>query len=168
MAHRIAPRRRPALRNIAAGLALIVAPVLLYLGVGGQAAQAATNPDWTLQANGTTVCTTFTAFSWGTHSIPSPPGTPPGPTPTVTVGVLSGGSATCSVPLFGLKDKPVPETFTVFREICNGGTPEEIHYVFDGASVVALQLTEGLSPTVEAQFTFTKVAITYPKLGGSC
>ena len=45
MAHRIAPRRlRPALRNTAAGLTLISAPVLMFLGVAGpgQAAQAAT------------------------------------------------------------------------------------------------------------------------------
>jgi hypothetical protein len=161
MAHRIAPRRLPALRNIAAGLALTVTPALLYLGVGGQAAQAATNPDWTLQAGGTTVCTTFTALSFGST---------PGPGPAQSLGILSGASLGigCSG-LPGLEShNTVPETFTVSRALCSGGTPEKEQYVFGGASVIALQSTGGANSTETAKFTYQTVAITYPKLGGSC
>ena len=46
MTHRLAPRRLlSALRNAAVGIALIVTPILLFLGVAGpgQAAEAATN-----------------------------------------------------------------------------------------------------------------------------
>jgi hypothetical protein len=162
MAHRIASRRLPALRNIAAGLALIVAPALLYLGVGGQAAQAATSPDWTLQAGGTTVCTTFTGFSWGT--------TPTSPTHPVsqTVGILSGGSLTCDPQIAELEKNKVPETFTASHVMCSAGTPTEVQYVFGGASVSEVQFTGGAGSTVEAQFTFQTEANTLTQLGGSC
>jgi hypothetical protein len=164
MALRIASRGLLALRNVAAGLALIVTPILLYLGVGGQAAQAQINPDWTLQAGGTTVCTTFTAFYAGSTTIGPPP------SPTVPAWILSGGLANCDPPLTGLLHNPVPETFAVSREICSGGTPEKQQYVFGGASVRAVQLITGGDsiPTVEAQFTYQSVAITNTKPGGSC
>jgi hypothetical protein len=162
MGHRIAPRWLPTLRNIAAGLALIVAPALLYLGVGGQAAMAATSPDWTLQAGGTTVCTTFTGFSWGT--------TPTSPTHPVsqTVGILSGGSLSCDPQIAELAKNKVPETFTASKVICSAGTPKEEQYVFGGASVSELQFTPSPNSTVEVQFTFQTVANTLTQLGGAC
>jgi hypothetical protein len=153
MAHRIAPRRLLALRNIAAGLALIVAPVLLYLGVAGQAAQAATNTDWTLQAGGTTVCTTFTGSNPSTVSEDGV---------TAVAWTLSGAPLTCGTALDALfKNNSVPETFTVSRVICSGGTPETQQWVFGGASVRTLQTTEP-APTLTAIFTYQTVAITTP------
>ena len=165
MALRIASRRLLALRNIAAGLALIVAPVLLYLGVGGQAAQAATTPGWTLQANGTTVCTTFTGFSFG--AAPSSPGGP-----TVSVGILSGVSGTCLPWLAEEQKTHELETLTVSDVMCSAGTPKELQYVFGGASVVAVQWSGSAggddTPTAAVKFAYQTVAITYPQPGGSC
>jgi hypothetical protein len=163
MAHRIAPRWLLALRNVAAGLALIVTPALLYLGVGGQAAQAATAPDWTLQADGTTVCTTFTGFSWGTTT---------GPPPAQSVAILSGLSGTCLPWLTEEQKTHELETLTVSHVTCSAGTPKEVQYVLGGASVHTVQWSGSSGgddiPTAAAQFTYQTVAITYPQPGGSC
>ena len=163
MALRIASRRLLALRNIAAGLALIVAPVLLYLGVAGQAAQAATTPGWTLQANGTTVCTTFTGFSWGTATVGGP---------ARSVGILSGLSGTCLPWLAEEQKTHELETLTVSDVMCSAGTPKELQYVFGGASVVAVQWSGSAggddTPTAAVKFAYQTVAITHPQLGGSC